>query len=612
MFVLAGGAALKESVTVDEVAHIGAGLSYLQKFDLRLNEEHPPLPKMLAALPLVIRGTHADYTNPAWPASESFFPAYMGQWVFGERVITTWNDPASTLAWARLPMLLLTLVMGWVVYRYASDLGGPWAGLLSLTVFVTSPVFLTFGPLVLTDIPVALFSLLALWTFTALWQEPSRRNVWLFAAALAGAILSKFTGLILFPALLICGLSTRWWPVAGQPASGPERKQWRRIRWRAATRGVLIALAAAYVFYFMFSWNQSTDVLNRIGSGPASTPLRRILMPPWLYLRGLLLVAAGASRPTMILGHAYPHGVWFYFPTVLAFKSPLGLLGLIGLAAAVGIVTRRRQTGSPAAIPEALRPHWRFLWISFLVFTGVCLLSRLNLGLRHFTVPLSLMILMLAPLPRLLPRLPARAARAAGSFAILCTAGCLYSAVAAYPYYFPYVNPLGFGRPAYRLVNDSNIDWNQALPAVHQFAREHRLASIGLDWYGFTNPRTYVPEARPWDCQAPAPDDAGNWVVVSANIILDSHNCEWLTHYPNEALAGGSMYAVRLPEKIPAAGAVGGPPLPSARRLLFGAPFDLRGMYPEFYEHPDRIAKAIAEMQAKYQAEVEAAKKPKQ
>lgn len=34
MAVLAGGAALRESVTIDEVAHIGAGVSYLQKLDL--------------------------------------------------------------------------------------------------------------------------------------------------------------------------------------------------------------------------------------------------------------------------------------------------------------------------------------------------------------------------------------------------------------------------------------------------------------------------------------------------------------------------------------------------------------------------------------------------
>ena len=45
MAVLAGGAALRESVTIDQVAHIGAGLSYLQKLDLRMNPEHPPLPK---------------------------------------------------------------------------------------------------------------------------------------------------------------------------------------------------------------------------------------------------------------------------------------------------------------------------------------------------------------------------------------------------------------------------------------------------------------------------------------------------------------------------------------------------------------------------------------
>src|SRR6266566_817566 len=59
MAVLAGGAALGESVTVDEVSHIGAGVSYLERLDLRMNPEHPPLAKVLAAIPLVIRGVRA-------------------------------------------------------------------------------------------------------------------------------------------------------------------------------------------------------------------------------------------------------------------------------------------------------------------------------------------------------------------------------------------------------------------------------------------------------------------------------------------------------------------------------------------------------------------------
>src|SRR5205809_7984182 len=93
MAVLAGGAALGESVTVDEVSHIGAGVSYLERFDLRMNPEHPPLAIVLAAIPLVIRGVRADYNHISWSISVKFFPAYMGLWVFGEWLIERWSGP---------------------------------------------------------------------------------------------------------------------------------------------------------------------------------------------------------------------------------------------------------------------------------------------------------------------------------------------------------------------------------------------------------------------------------------------------------------------------------------------------------------------------------------
>ncbi len=115
MFLLSGGAALHESPAADEIAHIGAGLSYLQRFDLRLNSEHPPLGKALAAIPLVLRGTRADYSGPAWRLSSDFFPAYGTQWVFGDSVLGRWNPWKPTLMWARLPMLILTLILGWFV-----------------------------------------------------------------------------------------------------------------------------------------------------------------------------------------------------------------------------------------------------------------------------------------------------------------------------------------------------------------------------------------------------------------------------------------------------------------------------------------------------------------
>ena len=50
MAVLMVGAIRRESITLDEVAHIGAGVSYLQKLDLRLNTEHPPLGKVICRI----------------------------------------------------------------------------------------------------------------------------------------------------------------------------------------------------------------------------------------------------------------------------------------------------------------------------------------------------------------------------------------------------------------------------------------------------------------------------------------------------------------------------------------------------------------------------------
>src|SRR5277367_5720989 len=113
MALLAGGAARRESATIDEVAHTGAGVSYLQKLDMRMNEEHPPLAKVLAALPLVLRGVHADYSHASWAFSGSgLFKQYLGEWMFGHWLITRWNDPIATVFWARQPMLLFTLVLG--------------------------------------------------------------------------------------------------------------------------------------------------------------------------------------------------------------------------------------------------------------------------------------------------------------------------------------------------------------------------------------------------------------------------------------------------------------------------------------------------------------------
>ena len=61
----------------------------------------------------------ADYTNVSWTFSNKMFNAFLGEWVFGHWIIMRWNDPYSTLLWARVPMLLLTLLLGLAILIFS-------------------------------------------------------------------------------------------------------------------------------------------------------------------------------------------------------------------------------------------------------------------------------------------------------------------------------------------------------------------------------------------------------------------------------------------------------------------------------------------------------------
>src|SRR5207253_3824859 len=113
--------------------------------------------------------------------------------------------------WARMPMLLITLLLGWLIYIYGTKLGNAWGGLLCLCFYATMPTFLTFGPLVLTDIVFTFFALLTLWTFADMWRSPEQNTVVKFGLALGGAILSKFSAGLLFFCFVAFVLSLRLW-----------------------------------------------------------------------------------------------------------------------------------------------------------------------------------------------------------------------------------------------------------------------------------------------------------------------------------------------------------------------------------------------------------------
>ena len=70
------------------------------------------------------------------------------------------------------------------------------------------------------------------------------------------------------------------------------------------------------------------------------------------------------------------------------------------------------------------------------------------------------------------------------------------------------------------------------------------------------------------------------------------------------------MYAVQLPQTIPAAGAPGGPPLPEDYRYFGGAPgFDVRAIFANCIRDPQQLQPTMDRMQASFQTAAQKKKK---
>jgi len=279
--------------------------------------------------------------------------------------------------------------------------------------------------------------------------------------------------------------------------------------------------------------------------------------------------------------------------STLAFVAALALSLAVALAARFG---RARVT----AVRAGMEFHWRSLWLGMAIITFACVMSPMTISIRHFTVPLALLALLLAPVPRLLENLRnggRQWARAAVWIAAALAVASVVTVVRAWPNYMPFLNSLSFGRPGYELVSDSNLDWDTELPEVERFVQTHGLDHVLIDSYNVADPSVYVPQGRLWDCQAATSADAGRWAFVSANVFADAENCSWLLTVPHQPLAGGSMYALQLPAAIPAAGSAGGPPLPANYRYMGGAPFDWRQIFYRSIRDPHQMQAIMEDMQ---------------
>ena len=83
MFLLAFFSLRGDSASMDELAHIPAGYSYISQRDMRINPEHPPILKDLAGLSVWIGSKITGQLINFPDQAKSWQEDINGQWDFG-------------------------------------------------------------------------------------------------------------------------------------------------------------------------------------------------------------------------------------------------------------------------------------------------------------------------------------------------------------------------------------------------------------------------------------------------------------------------------------------------------------------------------------------------
>jgi len=485
-------AAAQLSPTFDEGSKLASGYAYLVTGRFHSGLDHPPLAKQLAALPLLIVKHQVPLDIYEW--NQDF------QWP--DQLATPGVDDIDHLfLWARLSIALLTIVLGWVVYRWTTDLFGSTAGVLALFILAFDPIVLAMGGLVNNDIAVATFFALTLYCVWRLVHLPTCRSVLWAGLAFGLAQLSKFSALILVP--LICFLVFWVWliptlnrhlgwkfPVCQYPR--------RSLSWYVGSVLGIFAIGtlviwAGYRFEIgpLESIKPTGDMKEFWLPDRLPEPYRDLihnfpLLAP-MYFKGLgkTFGHAWTGHPAFLAGKYSEMGWWYYFPVAFALKTPLPTLLLLGLGILVSICSIRHDSTWCC--------HDLYLLLPAAVYAVSSLFVNINIGYRHL-LPLLTLLFMLAGRG-------GTAFRRRGWLAGLIVALCVWlviESVSIWPNYLAYFNQLA-GGPAngYRWLVDSNLDWGQDLRNLKAYMDQRGLQRVKLSYFGSVAPSFYGIE---YDC----------------------------------------------------------------------------------------------------------------
>lgn len=553
-----------DSLTMDELAHLPAGYSYLTQKDMRLNPEHPPLVKDLAAFPLLfIKNIEFSSTIKAWKEDVN------GQWDFGNQFLFKSSNPADQMIfWGRMPMILLLLLLGFYIFKFSKNFFGEKAALLALFLFSFSPTFLAHGRLVTTDVGAAFGVVFASYYFFKFLKNNTKKNLVMAGLALGIAELLKFSLILLIPFFAILIL---FWAIK----QSDNLKSFLKIFALFALRFLLI-LAIAYLlvgaFYLYHTLNyppekQASDTLftlSSFGTRPIADLLVWMADKPILkayaqYGLGLAMVfqRATGGNTTYFLGEISAAGWKAYFPIVYLLKEPLPfhILTLIALIFSLWRIKRIKF------FKKFLQNH--FLEFAVILFTAfywaTSLKSNLNIGVRHLLPVFPFTIILVSLTIMKLLKNPYLKAKYAILGALIIWQAA--SVISTYPSFLAYFNEsIGGSVNGYKYVADSNLDWGQDLKRLKKWIDNNEIEKIYVDYFGGSDVNYYLKEkyAPWWGDRDPSNLPRGSYLAVSGTLLQGGRGKQakgydrpidyyrWLDNYQPVSVIGHSIFVYKI------------------------------------------------------------------
>lgn len=458
------GFARHASPTWDELPTFAQGMYLLRsaRWDIMGSINHPPLSFYLQSLPLLWVGIE---DGGAWHARErperpespeldliwrGVYDVARGQALYYGNARRFPEDRLLLLS--RLPTLLLGIATGALLFAWARRLHGEAGALLGLGLYVLSPHMIAHGALATTDMAFACFALASGLSLWRAFEDASLGRCLAAGLCLGLACLSKYTALLLVApyALLLAGLAWR--------GLGPRRSGHAPTSRARALQGAARLLALVLVFAAL------SIVLGYQGH-------------PQAFVDGVRYqqrnVALGQTG--FLSGETSRLGWWYYYPFVMAVKTPLATLVL----GATGLLLWLHR--------ERLKPALLFATLPPLFLLGFFLWKQLPVGIRHVLPVYPLLYLGAGAW------LAGAAIGRVRKLAVLVLLG--FNALAtlrSHPHELAYFNELvGGSRNGWRHLVDSNLDWGQDLKDLRPWMQERGLEEIQLAYFGTADPSYY-------------------------------------------------------------------------------------------------------------------------